>query len=114
MDREEVTYIGSRGEFGTWLAENSIGGIVMVTGEASETVLATCSVCFGGMHIDYRLIARAPARARSYWIGICMGRERNEAFLGDRLEPAIEKYQRLVYGCVTPCSLDALLGSRFP
>jgi hypothetical protein len=59
------------------------GGIMSIDlREEVRVILASESVYFGGMHLRYQLFARGMENVRTYWIGVRMGEERSEAFLG--------------------------------
>ena len=66
-------------------------------------------VYFGGMHLTYRLYAFAKRTHRCFRIRVEMEEEFAEGALGTDLKRAVERYQRILDGTVTPCALDDVL-----
>lgn len=67
-------------------------------------VLAQETVRFGGMLLDYRLVAGASETDR-FQIRISNGAERAESNAGSDIEAALRAYQAVLRGRVTPCGL---------
>ena len=66
-------------------------------------------VYFGGMQLTYRLLLLPGEVMNDYSISISLGKETCEAEAGNDLLLAIEHYQRIREGRVTPCALDDVM-----
>ena len=66
-------------------------------------------VYFGGMQLTYRLLLLPGEVMHDYSISISLGKETCEAEAGSDLLLAIEHYQRIREGRVTPCALDDVM-----
>ena len=73
-----------------------------------EIVLAEETVCFGGMLLRYRLMA-GESEINRFSILITKGRERSTAGLGNDVNRAVQFYNMVVAGRVTPCGLQDVM-----
>lgn len=71
-------------------------------------VLVGETVRFGGMILDYRLIAY-PTQNERFHVRISTGRETAESVVGSDIEHALRIYRILLGGRVTPCGLAEVL-----
>lgn len=67
-------------------------------------VLAQETVRFGGMLLDYRLVASTSETDR-FQIQISTGAEQAESGAGSDIEAALRAYRAVLRGRVTPCGL---------
>ncbi len=75
----------------------------------TEMDLAEDHIYFGGMHLDYRLIAVQADGVRHFSVFIAKDGEKAVADVGGVLFRAMEIYQRIVRGGVTPCTLEEVI-----
>ena len=74
----------------------------------SPIVLVQETVHFGGMILDYRLIAYR-SRSERFRIRITSGEERVESTVGNDIEAALRAYRAVLHGRVTPCGLEDVM-----
>ena len=74
--------------------------------EADGLILAQDLVRFGGMQLQYTLSVRRAEPNNRFTIGVMLGEERAVSEAGEHLEIALEHYNRIVAGIVTPCTLE--------
>lgn len=74
----------------------------------SPIVLVQETVHFGGMILDYRLIAYR-SRTERFRIRITSGEERVESTVGNDIEAALRAYRAVLHGRVTPCGLEDVM-----
>ena len=72
-------------------------------------VLTQNVVRFGGMQLQYMLRVRVGDPINRFDIKIMKDDEHAIAEAGDRLEYAMDCYQRIVSGIVTPCTLEDVM-----
>ncbi len=72
-------------------------------------ILAEEQVLFGGLSIMYRFFACGQGSQVQFGIRVELGDEVSEHSLGNRLLRALELYQRIKGGAVTPCSLPEVI-----
>lgn len=77
--------------------------------EARTIVLTEDHVYFGGMCLSYELHMVEGAACRRFRIRVAKAEEFSEGELGCDLFRAVEYYQRVVRGTVTPCTLEDVL-----
>ena len=75
----------------------------------SSITLCEDYIYFGGMQLTYRLLLLPGEVMHDYSISISLGKETCEAEAGNDLLLAIEHYQRIREGRVTPCGLDDVM-----
>ena len=77
----------------------------------NHSIITLCEdhVYFGGMHLTYRLLLLPGEVMHDYSISISLGKETCEGEAGCDLQLAIEHYQRIREGRVTPCGLDDVM-----
>ena len=75
----------------------------------STITLCEDHVCFGGMQLIYRLLLVPGDVMHQYSISISLGGETCEADTGNELLRALEHYQRIHEGRVTPCGLEDVM-----
>lgn len=75
----------------------------------SKMILKEEHVYFGGMSLSYRFLARSRRGVCSYAVGVRLGREYCEAELGGEPDSSYGHYQKIVRGCVTPCTLEEVV-----
>ena len=66
-------------------------------------------VYFGGMQLTYRLLLTPGEVMHRYSVSISLCDETCEAEAGNDLLSALENYQRIREGRVTPCGLDDVM-----
>lgn len=66
------------------------------------------TVSFGGMMLEYRLLA-SDTVADKYRIRIISGGERSESCVGSHIDSALKCYRAVVSGRVTPCGLQDVM-----
>lgn len=71
-------------------------------------ILAQETVRFGGMILDYRLVAYQ-SRTERFRIRITSGEERVESTIGNDIEAAVRVYRAVLRGRVTPCGLEDVM-----
>lgn len=71
-------------------------------------ILAQETVHFGGMILDYRLVAYQ-SRTERFRIRITSGEERVESTVGNDIEAAVRAYRAVLRGRVTPCGLKDIM-----
>lgn len=71
-------------------------------------VLTQETVHFGGMILDYRLVAYHSPTER-FRIRVTSGKETVESALGCDIETALRIYRAILGGRVTPCGLEDVL-----
>lgn len=71
-------------------------------------VLTQEAVCFGGMLLDYRLVAYHSQTER-FRIRITSGAETVESTVGNDIEAALRAYRAILNGRVTPCGLEDVM-----
>lgn len=79
------------------------------TGSENLIVLTEENVCFGGMLIRYRLAVQNGAKNERFRLTIAKGEECCTADAGDDLFFAVDAYQKIVRGRVTPCTLEDVM-----
>ncbi len=67
------------------------------------------NIYFGGMGLNYRLSVVMEGEGRRFYISVQKGDERIECDVGTDLFRAVENYQSIVHGTVTPCTLEEVL-----
>lgn len=72
-------------------------------------VLKEEQVLFGGLSIYYRFCVRAEKGEPRFLIAVTLGEENAVREIGTHLMRALNTYQKIVGGAVTPCSLDDVL-----
>jgi len=83
--------------------------------KSSEPLLKGCMllteehVYFGGMNLTYQLLVLAEKGMSCYRIRVLKNEEFDEAELGTDLMRAINRYQMIVRGTVTPCALQDVM-----
>ncbi|MBQ9773267.1 MAG: hypothetical protein IJW49_11955 [Clostridia bacterium] len=79
-------------------------------GKSREGILLTEDhIYFGGMHLTYQLYVLAKRTYRLFRIRVEKAEEFAEGELGNDLKKAIELYQSILEGTVTPCTLEDVL-----
>ena len=66
-------------------------------------------VCFGGMQLIYRLLLLPGEAMHQYSVSISLKEETCKSNAGNELLRAMEYYQRIREGRVTPCGLDDVM-----
>lgn len=66
-------------------------------------------VYFGGMNLTYQLLVHIGGKVNRYRIRVIKDTEAEEAELGTDLSGALQRYQRIVNGTVTPCALEDVM-----
>ncbi|MBQ8310370.1 MAG: hypothetical protein IJX80_05085 [Clostridia bacterium] len=83
--------------------------------ESSKLLFSGCMrlteehIYFGGMNLTYQLLAFSEKGLSRYRIRIVKNEESDVADLGTDLVRAVERYQMLVRGIVTPCALQDVI-----
>lgn len=78
------------------------------TNDTKAVVVAQETVSFGGMLLDYRLLACQSPTER-FRICITSGSERVESVIGSDIEFALRAYRMILQGRVTPCALEDVM-----
>ena len=71
-------------------------------------VLTQETVSFGGMILDYRLVAYQSQTER-FRIRVTSGKETVESTVGSDIEAALRAYRAILGGRVTPCGLEDVM-----
>lgn len=75
---------------------------------ADSITLAEETVSFGGMMLQYRLLAKETYQDR-FRIRVTSGQEQTEASVGSDISSALNSYRAVVNGRVTPCCLHDVM-----
>ncbi len=75
----------------------------------NTVLLARENVYFGGMNLTYQLLVCTGGELCSFLIRVRKDGEMCEAGLGIDLARALQYYQSIVRGTVTPCALEEFL-----
>lgn len=76
--------------------------------EANAITLTEEIISFGGMMLEYRLIA-CNTYADRFRIRVILGEERAEYGMGNDIDLALKCYRAVVRGRVTPCGLSDVM-----
>lgn len=79
-----------------------------LSNEHKTILLAQETVSFGGMLLDYRLVA-CQSPSERFRICVASGDERVESVIGNDLEAALRTYRTVLQGRVTPCALEDVM-----
>ncbi len=71
-------------------------------------ILIQETVRFGGMILDYRLVAYR-SRTERFRIRITSGEEQVESTIGNDIDAALRVYRAVLHGRVTPCGLEDVM-----
>lgn len=66
-------------------------------------------ICFGGMKLTYQLLLNISGGVRHFSVRVLMEKESAEADAGYRLPQALDYYHSILFGAVTPCTLDDVM-----
>ena len=79
-----------------------------MSGDQTPITLAEETISFGGMMLEYRLLACETYHDR-FRIRVTSGQEQIETGVGSEIGSALDCYRAVVHGRVTPCCLQEVM-----